>query len=135
MKNLLVKSGINLINMPTRRFNAGKCSCAQILFHQPHLGVTYASWHTKFVIYCAQLLCHILYSVHQWVQQKTTGGKTASGMVMQLTPCYYDKQIFETLFQPLNHLLSQTVSRRWSLLKVLATNRTLLKVPLDTIWT
>ncbi len=37
------QSGVNLINMPTRRFNAGKCFCGQILFHQPHLGVTYDS--------------------------------------------------------------------------------------------
>ncbi len=42
-----------MINILTRSFYVRKCSGAQLLFHEPFLGVTYASWQAKSVIFCA----------------------------------------------------------------------------------
>ncbi len=61
--SVLRRPKVNFINMLTiMRKQKRKCSGAQLLFHQPFLWVTYASWYAKFVIFCTQFLRHMLYS-------------------------------------------------------------------------
>ncbi len=55
----IMNLGLNFFNVFTCSFYAHECSRAQLLFHQPFQGVTYARWHAKFVIFSAQLLLHM----------------------------------------------------------------------------